>query len=120
MLKSIFIALLFFLVNSTPIFAMTEQLTTLEQGSAISFRSHSANHAAPQARNMHMLIVNGLAAGCTSVYLYSTDNPFLYATALKAVSSRDKMLLIYDVDQNTRGPWGDSQSCMLTSITIIK
>ncbi|MFC7420819.1 hypothetical protein ACFQNF_13195 [Iodobacter arcticus] len=101
-------------------FAAIESSTTLAPTDVISFRSHSVRHTFPLVHNMHMLWANGLAAGSTSVYLYASDDPFLYATTLKAVTSREKMLVIYDTDPATRGPWGDASSSMLTSITILK
>lgn len=105
---------------SCPVLAVTERATTLLQENIYKYRAHSIIHSNPKAQNMHMLFVNGLSDGCLSLYYYADKDPFLHSAVMSAVLKRERVTVIYDVEQATRGPWGDTTSCMLTSITIEK
>ena len=95
-----------------------EQATMLAAGTPVQLRAHSSNHETAKVHRMQILFAPGLDDNCTSVYLYSDTDVVLYATLLKAVTSRLSYKLIYSIEADTRGPWGDPQSCMLTSVTI--
>ncbi|WP_423598362.1 hypothetical protein [Roseateles sp. MS654] len=95
-----------------------EKATAIAVGTPVQFRAHSSTHEIAKVHRMQMLYAPGLEDNCSSVYLYSDADVVLYATLLKAVTSRSVYTLIYSIETDTRGPWGDPQSCMLTSVTI--
>lgn len=90
---------------------------TPDQG-VVVLRAHSARHANAGARKMQALWGPTFADGCTSVYLYSDDDSALYATLLLGYSMKMTFDLYYETDAAFRGPWGDSNSCLLTSVTL--
>lgn len=96
-----------------------EKITPVAAGTPLQLRAHSSTHATVGARKMQMLYAPGLENGCTSVYLFSDADVVMYATLMKAVMAKVPMTLIYDVDLDKRGPWGDPLSCPLTSVTVL-
>lgn len=95
-----------------------EKVTLIPAGASLQLRAHSSTHITVGARKMQMLYAPGLESGCTSVYLYADNDPVLYKTLAAAVMMKSAMTLIYDVDTDKRGPWGDPLSCPLTSVTV--
>ena len=102
-------------------FAATEKSSILPTNNISSLRTHSVTHANSSAQNVTMFWISGLEDGCTSLYLYSDKDPFLYSTALAGVTKETiaTIKVFYLVDAE-RGPWGDNGSCKLTSFSIIK
>lgn len=95
-----------------------EKVTFIPASASLQLRAHSSTHVTVGARKMQMLYVPGLESGCTSVHLFADNDVVLYATLMKAVTAKLPMTLIYDVDLDKRGPWGDPLSCPLTSVTV--
>lgn len=95
-----------------------ERIITVTSDQSVVLRAHSARHANTGARKMQALWGPAFADGCTSVYLYSEDDAALYATLLLGYSTKMTFDLYYETDASVRGPWGDSGSCLLTSVTL--
>jgi hypothetical protein len=103
---------------STGVWAV-EKVTTIAAGTPLQLRAHSSTHVTVGARKMQMLYVAGLENGCTSVYMFADTDPVLYKTMAAGVLAKMSMTLIYDIDLDKRGPWGDPLSCPLTSVTVM-
>ena len=119
MYKTIVVTLVF-LTMSFSVNANTERQIVVDASAISSLRAHSSKHHVSNARSMQMMWIGGLSDGCTSVYLYANDDPALYSTVLAAFTTRSKIRLYYAIDASNRGPWGDTSSCLLTSITLEK
>ena len=106
------------LTTSVQTATAVEKVTSVPAGASLQLRAHSSTHVTVGARKMQMLYGPGLENGCTSVYLYADNDAVLYRTLAAAVMMKSAMTLIYDIDTDRRGPWGDPLSCPLTSVTV--
>jgi 20S proteasome alpha/beta subunit len=96
-----------------------EKVLKISTNDISALRSHSASHHVVGAQNVTMMWLPNLFNGCSTVFLYGDQDPFLYATVLAGVnkSTPVDVTVIYDVD--SKGSW-DQTSCKLTSFTIHK
>lgn len=96
--------------------AAAEHMFDVRSGQLKTLRTHSATHPVRNAGKMQMFFVAGLAEGCNSVYLYTDQDHGLFAVLLGAFFKDIGFRLRYETDR--RGPWGDTTSCAITSITF--
>jgi len=93
---------------SFPVLALTEMHSTVSINRVVQHRMHSISHRHEKVENMYKIYVSGLEENCKSVYLYADKDPYIFATAMSALSSQktQTISLYYHVDDSVRGLGG--------------
>jgi hypothetical protein len=97
-------------------YGWNEQVFKVLPGNIKDFRLHATSHIVAPARNIQQFAIDGLAGGCTHVFVDGSKDATLFAALWTAYIKRKPFQLAYDPDQHS--PWGDPNTCAITSITF--
>ena len=115
------LSMIILLIFSNFTYAATERSVTVPISNVTLHRMHSINHAIAAVHNVYLVWVSGLSDGCSKIYIYADKDPYLFSATLAGISSQgtNSVSFYYYIDASTRGPWGDSGACQLTSFSVV-